>query len=233
LFKDNVSTIRPGIDPGPFRHPLSTDARVRVRNELGIGSGKYLIGTVACLKPQKAPEDVLAVAKRVCAGMPEARFVIIGDGILRPSLEALIAREGLEDKVRLAGWRRDVPRAMGSLDLLLLTSRWEGLPRVMLEAAAAGLPIVATRAGGVEEAVVRSDRVRLCEVGDIAGLAAGVESLLLARPDGTIPVTGNPLPKEFHIEEMVKQYQSLYDRLLSQRGNKLMPRSREALSSEF
>jgi glycosyltransferase involved in cell wall biosynthesis len=103
----------------------------------------------------------------------------------------------------------------------------------MLEAAAAGLPIVATRAGGVEEAVVRSARVRLCEVGDIAGLAAGVESLLLARPDGTIPVTGNPLPKEFHIEEMVKQYQSLYDRLLSQRGNKLMPRSREALSSEF
>jgi glycosyltransferase involved in cell wall biosynthesis len=235
LFKDNVSTIRPGIDPGPFRHPLSTDARVRVRNELGIGSGKYLIGTVACLKPQKAPEDVLAVAKRVCAGMPEARFVIIGDGILRPSLEALIAREGLEDKVRLAGWRRDVPRAMGSLDLLLLTSRWEGLPRVMLEAAAAGLPIVATRAGGVEEAVVRNDRVRLCEVGDIAALAAGVESLLLARPDGTMQGsgTGNPLPKEFHIEEMVKQYQSLYDRLLSQRGNKLMPRSREALSSEF
>jgi glycosyltransferase involved in cell wall biosynthesis len=234
LFKENVSTIRPGIDPGPFRHRPSPEARARLRNELGIGSGEYLIGTVACLKPQKAPEDVIAVAKLVCSRMREARFVIIGDGILRPRLEALIAREGLEDKVRLAGWRRDVPQAMGCLDLLLLTSRWEGLPRVMLEAAAAGLPIVATRVGGAEEAVVRRDRVRLCAAGDIAGLAAGIESLLQARP-GTMQVSGaeNPLPKEFHIEEMVKQYHSLYDRLLSQRRNTLIPRSREALSSEL
>jgi glycosyltransferase involved in cell wall biosynthesis len=200
---------------------------LHVREELGIGSGDYLIGTVACLKPQKAPEDVIAVAKLVCSRMPGARFVLIGDGVLRSRLEAQINGQGLQDKVRLAGWRRDVPRAMGCFDLLLLTSRWEGLPRVMLEAATAGLPIVATRVGGVEEAVVQHDRVRLSEAGDIAGLAAGVEALLLARGAGKVQASGaeNRLPKEFHIEEMVKNYQSLYDRLLSQRRNKLVSRS--------
>jgi glycosyltransferase involved in cell wall biosynthesis len=227
LFEENVSTIRPGIDPGPFRHPSPPAARQRLREELGIGSGEYLIGTVACLKPQKAPEDVIAVAKLVCSRMPGARFVLIGDGVLRSRLEAQISGQGLHDKVRLAGWRRDVPRAMGCFDLLLLTSRWEGLPRVMLEAATAGLPIVATRVGGVEEAVVQHDRVRLSEVGDIAGLAAGVEALLLARDSGMMQSSGaeNRLPKEFHIEEMVKKYQSLYDRLLSQRRNTLVSRS--------
>ncbi|HKY70309.1 MAG TPA: glycosyltransferase [Nitrospira sp.] len=224
LFDGNVSVIRPGIDPAPFTRPLPLEVRDSLRRELGIGSGEYLIGTVACLKPQKAPDDVIAVAGLVSAAIPEARFVVIGDGILRPQIEALIKEQGLQDRVRLAGWRRDVPRAMGCFDLLLLTSRWEGLPRVMLEAAAARLPIVATRVGGVEEAVVLPDRVRLYEAGDITGLATGVETLLRAsRAGDRRPSAGeSPLPKEFHVEEMVKQYQSLYDRLLSQPHNKLV-----------
>ena len=224
LFDSNVSTIRPGIDPAPFYRPLAPAARNDLRNELGIGSGEYLIGTVACLKPQKAPEDVVAVARLVCARIPGARFVLIGDGDLRPRMEWLVREYGLQDRVRLAGWRRDVPRAMGCFDLLLMTSRWEGLPRVMLEATSAGVPIVATRVGGVEEAVVQRDRVRLCEPGDIAGLAAGVEVLLFVTRRATAGAE-HRLPHEFHIEEMVKQYQSLYDRLLSEQRNKFVSHS--------
>jgi glycosyltransferase involved in cell wall biosynthesis len=233
LFQANVSVIRPGIDVSPFGRPLLEMDRRRLREELGIASGEYLIGTVACLKPQKAPEDVIAVARLVCARMPEARFVLIGDGELRPRIEALIHAYRLQDRVRLAGWRRDVPRAMACFDMLLLTSRWEGLPRVMLEAASVGLPIVATRVGGVEEAVVQHDRVRLCEAGDVDGLAAAVEALLSRPRTGTAEAAGGrcPLPLEFHIEEMVKQYQSLYDRLLSQQRNKLVSRSLSPASS--
>ena len=233
LFDRNVSTIRPGIDPSPFRRPLSPDMRRDLRKEFGIGAGEYLIGTVACLKPQKAPEDVIAVARVVCARMPAARFVLIGDGELRQPIEALIEQCGLQDKVRLAGWRRDIPRAMGCFDVLLLTSRWEGLPRVMLEAASAGVPIVATRVGGVEEAVVRQDRVRLCETGDIAGLAAGIEALISTYGRAPAHAAGaeSLLPTEFYIEEMVKQYQSLYDRLLSQQRDKLTSRRFSPASS--
>jgi glycosyltransferase involved in cell wall biosynthesis len=223
LFDKNVSTIRPGIDPAPFRRPLDAEMRKSLRQELGLGSGRCLVGVVACLKPQKAPEDVVGVARIVCSRVPDARFVVIGDGELRPHLEALIDRHGLQDKVRLAGWRRDIPRAMACFDLLLMTSRWEGLPRVMLEAAAAGLPIVATRVGGVAEAVVQRDRVRLYQAGDVAGLSEGVEALLpTAGRDQYASGAVQLLPKEFHIEEMVKQYQSLYDRLLSQQQNKLV-----------
>lgn len=232
LFTSNVSVIRPGIDPAPFERPLSPDVRQRLRGGLGVGSGEYLIGTVACLKPQKAPEDLIAVAELVCARMPGARFVLIGDGVLRPRIQSLIEEKGLQHHIRLAGWRRDVSQAMGCFDLMLLTSRWEGLPRVMLEAASAGLPIVATRVGGVEEAVVQPDRVRLCEAGDIAGLAAGVETLLSARAtDAAASGARTRLPMEFHIEEMVKQYQSLYDRLLSQQRNKLVSNSLSPASS--
>lgn len=233
LFTTNVSVIRPGIDVSPFRQPLLPAERKRLREEFGIGSGEYLIGTVACLKPQKAPEDMIAVARLVCAHMPEVRFVLIGDGILRPRIEALIEEKGLQHHVRLAGWRRDVHRAMKCFDVLLLTSRWEGLPRVMLEAASVGLPIVATKVGGVEEAVVQRDRVRLCEAGDVAAIAAEIETLLSLRRTGAIEAACERglLPVEFHIEEMVKQYQSLYDRLLSQPRNKFVSRSLSPASS--
>ncbi|HET9866929.1 MAG TPA: glycosyltransferase, partial [Nitrospira sp.] len=233
LFNANVSVIRPGIDPRPFQQPPDPAARRRLREEFGAGPDEMLVGTVACLKPQKAPEDVVAVAALVCSRLPKTKFVVIGDGALRTRIQALINQRGLHERVRLAGWRRDVDRAMGSFDALLLTSHWEGLPRVMLEAASAGLPIVATKVGGVEEAVVHQERTRLYEPGDIAGLAEGVEILLeRRRTERTPPTTeSHQLPKEFHIEEMVKQYQSLYDNLLSQRREKLSPRSLSPASS--
>jgi glycosyltransferase involved in cell wall biosynthesis len=176
---------------------------------------------------------MIAVAQLVCARTPGARFVLIGDGVLRSRVEALIEEKGLQHHVRLAGWRRDVHRAMKCFDLLLLTSRWEGLPRVMLEAASVGVPIVATRVGGVEEAVVQRDRVRVCEAGDVAALAAEVDALLSLRLTGALEADCNRsmLPVEFHIEEMVKQYQSLYDRLLSQPRDKLVTRSLSPASS--
>lgn len=227
LFDKNVSVVRPGIDPRPFQLPIEPAVRGRIRQEFGAGSEDYLVGTVACLKPQKAPEDVVLVAKHLCETVPQARFVLIGDGELRSRIEALIQRYGLHDRVRIAGWRRDIDSTMKSFDVLLLTSHWEGLPRVILEAATVGLPIVATRVGGVEEVVANGRNVRLCEAGDIEGLATGLEEIFQRREEGASDeshVRGK-LPKEFHIEEMVKQYQSLYDRLLSQQRENLMSNS--------
>jgi glycosyltransferase involved in cell wall biosynthesis len=227
LFEQNVSVIRAGIDPRPFQLPIQPVLRDRLREEFGAGPDAQLIGTVACLKPQKAPEDFVLVAKRVCEVMPQARFVLIGDGELRPRIEELIQQHRLLGRVRLTGWRRDIDMAMKAFDVLLLTSHWEGLPRVILEASAAGLPIVATKVGGVDEAVTHGPAVRLCEAGDIEGLAAGLGEILQRRGKGV----GGPqenreaLPKEFHIEEMVKQYQSLYDRLLLEHRVQSMPNS--------
>lgn len=216
LFECNASVIRAGIDPHPFQQPLPPPIRRRLREEFGAEDGDYLIGTVACLKPQKAPEDFVAVAKRVCEHVPYARFVLIGDGVLRPRIEALLQEYGLQDRVRLAGWRRDINDAMNSMDALVLTSHWEGLPRVILEAVSAGLPIVATNVGGIQEVADCSGCIQLCEAGDIAALAARLETLAHGEDRDHVPTADHldELPREFHIEEMLERYHSLYDMLL-------------------
>lgn len=214
LFRrERVTVIRPGIDPRPFQAPLSPQERDRVRVELGAASGDKLVGMVACLKPQKAPLDFVAVAARVCARQPAARFVLIGDGELRPAVEARIHAAGLEDRVRIAGWRRDVPTVMRALDAFLLTSHWEGLARVLLEARAAAVPVVATRVGGAEEAITDGRHGRLCEAGDIEGLADRLCEVLTVCGEGAPGHTGDDLPDEFESREMVRRVQQLYDKL--------------------
>ena len=218
-----VSVVRPGIDPLPFQTVIDRATRQALRLEFGAGPAEYLVGTVACLKPQKAPDDFVAVAKQVCAAVPNARFVLIGDGDLRPKVESLIAANGLHTRLHLAGWRRDISTVMKVFDAFLLTSHWEGLPRVLLEARAIGLPVVATRVGGVEEAIVQGRHGWLSDAGDIAGLSAHLIRVLQSQ-DSQAPrrsQSTEPLPKEFHLDEMVKQYESLYDRFLNEwRGGK-------------
>jgi glycosyltransferase involved in cell wall biosynthesis len=225
--RTQVSVVRPGIDPHPFQTEIDEPTRDALRAEFGAGPAEYLVGTVACLKPQKAPEDFVAVAKQVCDVVSNARFVLIGDGDLRPRIESLIEVNRLHSRLHLAGWRRDIPTVMKIFDAFLLTSHWEGLPRVLLEARTIGLPVVATRVGGVEEAIVQGRHGWLSKAGDIAGLAAHVIRVLKSRdgqPQGRSQSV-EALPKEFHLEEMVKQYESLYDRFLDDRRGGKAPRS--------
>jgi glycosyltransferase involved in cell wall biosynthesis len=208
-----VSIVRPGIDPHPFQTGIDEITRDALRIEFGVGPDEYLVGTVACLKPQKAPEDFVAVAKQVCEAIPNARFALIGDGDLRPKIESLIEVNGLQKRLYLAGWRRDISTVMKIFDVFLLTSHWEGLPRVLLEARTIGLPVVATRVGGVEEVIVEGRHGWLSHPGDVSGLSAHLIRVLQSR--GSQSHERSPsveaLPKEFHLEEMVKQYESLYD----------------------
>ena len=109
LFRDNVSVIRAGIDPEPFQQQQNVSKQSqRFKAEIGGAASDKFVGTVACLKPQKAPQDFIAVAKRVIAARSDVHFVLVGDGELRPQVEALIAQYGLSGRVHLAGWRRDV-----------------------------------------------------------------------------------------------------------------------------
>ena len=213
FHRERATVIRPGIDPRPFQAPLPPQERDRVRAELGAASGDKLVGMVACLKPQKAPRDFVAVAARVCTRLPAARFVLVGDGDLRAAVEEDIRLAGLGDRVRIAGWRRDVPAVMRALDAFLLTSHWEGLARVLLEARAAAVPVVATRVGGAEEAITDGRHGRLCAAGDIEGLADRLCEALTACGEGAPGREGDDLPDEFEIHEMVRRVQQLYDKL--------------------
>lgn len=210
-----VSVVRPGIDPTVFAARIEGSERDRLRAMLGVGPDQLLVGTVSCLKPQKSPEDFVRVARLVCQRVPTARCVLVGDGVLRPQIEALLQAHGLQERVTLLGWRRDVAALLKAFDVFVLTSQWEGLPCAMLEARASQIPIVATRVGGAAEAIVEGIQGTLCPVGDVRAMAERVCQILEDdRFRADLRTGTQEFPEEFTIQETLKQYQSLYAYLL-------------------
>lgn len=168
-----ITVIRNGVDSERFV-PRS-DAAVRA-------PGGPMIGYVGRLSPEKHPALFLRAAALVHARLPDARFVMIGDGPLRPSLETLAASLSIGEALTFAGECADMPARYSSLDLLLLTSWHEGTPLAVLEAMACGVPVIATEVGGVPELVVAGTTGWLTAAGDEVQMAARVVELLQA-PD--------------------------------------------------
>jgi glycosyltransferase involved in cell wall biosynthesis len=215
LFPESrCAVIRSGVDVAAIRR-LGVDTTAKKR-ELGLEPGRPVVGMVAPMKPQKAPLDFVRVAARVAARRPEAQFLFVGDGELREAMEAEIARLDLAKSFRLAGWRRDVPAVMRCLDVFVLTSLWEGLPRVYLEAMACGVPVVGTRVDGAAEIVRDGINGYLLAPGDIQGMADRVMALL-ANPTQAADMgrQGASLPSEFDIHDMVRRQEEEYGRLLA------------------
>jgi glycosyltransferase involved in cell wall biosynthesis len=210
--RERASLIRSGIDIARYAgEGLDRAAAVRA---LGFDPERPLVGMVACLKPQKNPVDFARVAGIVAASDPAAQFLLVGDGVLRPAVEEEIRRAGLEGRFRMAGWRRDVESIIPCLDVLVLTSLWEGLPRVFPQAMAAGRPIVAYRVASAAEAVVDGVTGHLVAPGDVAAAAARIVALL-ADPAAArrMGAAGRERVGEFSAEFMVRQQEELYCRL--------------------
>lgn len=187
-----------------------------VRRELGLGATTPVVGMIACMKPQKAPLDFVRVAARVRAQRPDAHFFIAGDGVLRPAVEAAIAEAGLGASFHLVGWRRDVRRLLGAADVVVLTSLFEGLPRVVLQAMAARRPVVASRVDGVPEAVEDGRSGFLVAPGDVAGFADRIERLL-ADPGLACAMgqAGRARVAAFDERSMLRDLEALYETLLA------------------
>jgi len=217
---DRVSVIRSGIRIAEFER-AGDDPAMRngrgLRGELGVAADAPLVGMVACFKPQKAPLDFVEVAARVASVRPDATFIMAGDGELRPAIVERAEALGLGNRLRLLGWRRDVARVMSALDVLVHTSLWEGLPRVLPEAIAAGLPVVATGVDGATDILEDGVNGVVCRPHDIGALAGGVQRLLADRGlrEGMTARARDLLP-EFDIDGMVRAQEALYARLLRQ-----------------
>jgi glycosyltransferase involved in cell wall biosynthesis len=170
-----VVVIPNGIDAERF-HPCPPSQRLQ--EELGLTPAAPVAGIVAALRPEKNHEMFLQVAASVCEKLPAARFLVIGDGPERPKLEALARNLGVVDAVRFLGTRSDVDEVLSLLDVLLLTSHSEANPICLLEAMAAGKPVVATRVGSVAETVLPGKSGYLVVPGDSQAMAAYVLELL-------------------------------------------------------
>ena len=160
------------LDLEPIRRSRIDPAEAR--RSLGLPTGVPLVGIVGRLVPIKNHVLFLDAARRVLERVPAATFVIAGDGELRPMLEA--EAESLGDRVRFLGWVKELPALYAALDVVALTSLSEGTPVALIEAAAAGRPVVATDVGGVSEVVEAGGY--LAPSGDGGALADAIESLL-------------------------------------------------------
>lgn len=151
--------------------------RAAIRRRLGLAPRDLLVLQLGNLKPQKDPLTFARAAVLAGSALPRARFWIAGDGPLREETEALAASGGLADRFRVLGWRRDVPELLAAADVMVLTSRFEGLPLAVLRAMAAGLPVVATAVNGTPEAVHHGETGFLVPPGDAEGTAAAIVRL--------------------------------------------------------
>jgi len=150
--------------------------------QLGVPAGVPVVGNVAALtghKDQATLVEAMALARH---RIPEARLVIVGEGELRQALEAQVRERGLADRVAFAGFRRDLDRLLPAFSVFCLSSRLEGLGTSLLDAMAFGLPVVATAAGGIPEAVVNGVTGRVVPPRDPAALAGALVEALADDP---------------------------------------------------
>ena len=212
--REQYSLIRSAIPLDEF-DPRRAD-RVMTRRQLGMPLNSPVIGTIGRFSAQKNPLDWVRVAGIIGRARPEALFFMVGDGPLRPQVEALIKQEGLAGQAILTGLRRDVPELLAAMDIFMLASLWEGLPRTIPEAQSMGLPAVANRADGTCEAIQDGLNGYLCTPGDLEGMASRVITLLddpalraMMGQHGRSEAVA-----EFDLQKMIEGIDRLYRKLM-------------------
>lgn len=165
-----------GVDVDAFQpRPRPSEG---LRASLGIPPQAQVVGFVGRLSPEKGPEVFLRAALLAQAKLPEAHFVFVGDGPLAATLQESIARFQLAGRVHLAGLRRDVATVLNDIDLLVSSSHSEAMPLALMEGMASGLPIVATRVGGVPDMIAHGETGWLVTANDPEDLAARIQQVL-------------------------------------------------------
>ncbi|MEW6616664.1 MAG: glycosyltransferase [Thermodesulfobacteriota bacterium] len=167
---DKVSTIYYGLDIGPYQS-VEGYRVTNLKRQLGIPKDAYLVGTVARLTKQKSLHTLIkAFARFDNEYQKSARLLVVGRGELEQKLKRLTHKLGIAQKVIWAGFRKDIPVVMNALDLFVLPSLYEGLGLVLLEAMAAGTPVVASRVGPIPEVVAEGKTGELFDVGNEVAL---------------------------------------------------------------
>ncbi len=214
LDPDHIEVIRSGIDPRPFDPSYPAG---EARREFGIAERSPVIGCVAHFADHKGHRYLIEAAASVAAAIPDVRFLLVGDGELRPQIELQIKELKLERHVLLTGFRNDIPQLLATMDTVVLSSHLEGLGTSLLDAMAMARPVVATRVGGIPEMVEDGVTGRLVPPRDPAALAEALIGLI-NRPDERkrMGEAGRArMLVKFSAEAMVMATEALYLKILS------------------
>lgn len=207
------TVIHSGIDIKKFSKEINTKEK---KKQLGLDEDKPVVGMIGRLDAQKNPLDFVKSAGIIQKRFPNVQFIIVGDGPLRKQTEALINRLNVKN-FHLLGFRRDVDEILQIIDISVLTSLWEGLPRVFPESMAAKKPIVATNVDGAPEAIIDGETGFIVQPKQPEALAEKV-LFLLNNPNKSkqMGIKAFKRVNQFSLSRMLKDIDSLYDELLTQ-----------------
>jgi len=189
------------------------------RKSLGFGRDDKVVGFIGRFEEVKGPDRFIEVANLLKKKDKNLRFLMVGDGSMKDQLIEKVMAYGLTDSITFTGWRKDIPQLMKAMDVFVLTSRNEGQGRVLVEAMACELPIVAMKSGGVSEVVEEGITGLLTTSGDIEATSYAT-SRLLTNPDRAEAMGehGKVRAMEyFSVDVMIKRLEQLYSGLIENR----------------
>jgi glycosyltransferase involved in cell wall biosynthesis len=200
------------VDTSRFRR--LPEARATIRKDWGVGD-EFVWLAVGRFEPAKDYPNMIAAFAHLAASRPQSQLVLVGKGSLKEEVQSLVRQRDLEGRVRLLGVRRDVPELLSGADGYVLSSAWEGMPVVLLEASAVELPVVATKVGGVPEVVEDGTTGLLVPPANPAALAEAMVRIESLAPEARAEMgrRGRALVEEQYGTDRVMQ---MWERLYSE-----------------
>lgn len=203
-----ISVVPTGVELSKFNQPRTG----AIRREFGIPAGAPLIGQIAVLRGDKGGDTFVSAALRLLGEGLDAWFILVGEGRMREKIEPMLNDES-RTRIILTGFRRDIPQILAELDVFVLAARSpEGVPQAILQAHAAGVPVVATNVGGVSEVAIGGQNALSIPREDPAALADAIKRLIndseLARG---LAIQGHRLVTEkYSLAHMVDKMEAMY-----------------------
>jgi len=212
-----LRVIRNGVEPIEPLTPVEVESR---RRALGVANDELLVGCVANYQPVKRHDLLIEAFASLRREGHKLRLLMVGEGPLRGELQRQIDAYGLQDCARLHGRVTDPKPLLSLFDLVVQTSRSEGLPNALLEAAAAARPIVATAAGGSGEIVIDGDTGLLVPVNDVDGITAAMRRMVMDRDlRGRLGLAARRrADTTFRMSRFIGEYAALYEELAEAKG---------------
>ncbi len=213
---EKISKIYSGIEVNKFKKKVN---RSKIRKELGLDSKDIAIGQVSKLWEGKGHEDIINAAPALVEKVPQAKIIFIGEGPLLEKLQKMTTEKNVQDNFIFLGYRSNIPELTQALDIAVLASHFEGMGRVILEAMAVGLPIVASRVGGIVDLVIDNETGLLVDPHTPSQLTLALTKLAqdpdLRKKMGALGQ--QRVDERFTSAMMIDQIDSLYKEVLSQK----------------
>jgi glycosyltransferase involved in cell wall biosynthesis len=215
--EEKFVVIHSGIELSKYQE-LSQDEKTKLKKEIGLPSNSFVVGTVGRLVPVKAPELLIKASQPLFTQYPDTYFVFAGDGPLKKDLHIAAKEIGGEKNIVFLGWRDDAHRILSIFDVFCLPSLNEGMGRVLAEAMAHGIPIVASNVGGIPDLVIHEKNGFLVPSQNTEELAKYIQVLIADEEKRKkMGEAGKKMASRFSSDTMVENINDLYEELMTQK----------------